>query len=43
MAELDPHNSGVLVMQINAGKDRGAQPDEITRRLEREDETCMIM
>jgi hypothetical protein len=43
MAELDPHNSGVLVVQIDVGKDRGAQPDEITRRLEREDETWIVM
>ncbi|KAG5643594.1 hypothetical protein DXG03_000602 [Asterophora parasitica] len=42
-AELDPHNAGVLVVQINSGGSRGVGADEITRRLERKDEGCTVM
>ena len=42
-AELDPGNGGVLVVQINSGTDRGFDPDEIARRLERDDGGCTIM
>jgi len=42
-AELDAHNSGVLIVQIDSHRNRGFGPDEITRRLEREDGGCTIM
>ncbi|KAJ7647415.1 hypothetical protein FB45DRAFT_893378 [Roridomyces roridus] len=41
-AVLDPHNAGVLVVQIGGGQG-GVGSDEITRRLERSDEGCTIM
>ncbi|KAF9461320.1 hypothetical protein BDZ94DRAFT_1264161 [Collybia nuda] len=41
-AQLDPHNAGVLIVQINSTANRGVRPDEISRRLER-DESCTIM
>ncbi|KAF6761184.1 cytoplasmic protein [Ephemerocybe angulata] len=41
-AELDPQNAGVLIVHLNRGRSRmGA--DEISRRLERSDESCAIM
>ncbi|KAF5370629.1 hypothetical protein D9758_001870 [Tetrapyrgos nigripes] len=43
VAELDPHNAGVLIVLLNTGRDRGVGPDEITRRLDRDDEACVIM
>lgn len=42
-AELDPHNAGVLVVQIDSNSQRGVGADEISRRLERKDEGCFIM
>jgi len=43
-AELDPQNSGVLVIEIDASsRQRGLGADEISRRLERDDEACIIM
>ncbi|KAJ7096412.1 hypothetical protein C8R44DRAFT_812981 [Mycena epipterygia] len=41
-AELDPHNAGVLVVQMGANGG-GVGPDEIARRLERDDQGCTIM
>ncbi|KAJ7084298.1 cytoplasmic protein [Mycena belliarum] len=41
-AELDPHNAGVLVVQIG-GRQGGVGADEIARRLDREQEGCTIM
>ncbi|KAF5386058.1 hypothetical protein D9615_002469 [Tricholomella constricta] len=43
LAELDPRNAGVLIVQINSSSNRGVGADEITRRLERNDEGCTIM
>ncbi|KAL0575511.1 hypothetical protein V5O48_006466 [Marasmius crinis-equi] len=43
VAELDEHNAGVLVVHLNAGRDRGVGSDEIARRLDRSDESCTIM
>ncbi|GLB37148.1 putative DUF1771 [Lyophyllum shimeji] len=43
VAQLDPQNGGVLIVQIDAPSDRGVGADEITRRLERKDESCTIM
>ncbi|PPR07409.1 hypothetical protein CVT26_013725 [Gymnopilus dilepis] len=44
LAELDPHNSGVLIVKIDSeGRERGIGPEEISRRLEREEESCTIM
>jgi len=44
-AQLDPQNAGVLIVELN-GQRRGERTmgaDEITRRLERDDEQCIIM
>ncbi|KAJ7188356.1 cytoplasmic protein [Mycena filopes] len=41
VAELDPHNAGVLIVQM--GGQGGVSPDEITRRLERNSDQCTIM
>ena len=42
-AELDSHNAGVLVVEIEAPSgQRGLGADEISRRLERKD-GCIIM
>ncbi|KAJ7703291.1 hypothetical protein B0H17DRAFT_1042619 [Mycena rosella] len=41
-AELDPHNAGVLVVQMGASRG-GVGPDEIARRLDRDDQGCTIM
>jgi len=43
LAELDPSNAGVLIVQINAPKDKGVGADEIARRIDRDDEGCIIM
>ena len=46
VAELDPDNSGVLIVNLD-GQPTGAGPvlgvDEITRRLEDSDKGCVIM
>ena len=46
VAELDPNNSGVLIVNLD-GRPTGAGPvlgvDEITRRLEDSDKGCVIM
>ncbi|KAF7376067.1 Cytoplasmic protein [Mycena sanguinolenta] len=41
-AELDPHNAGVLICKLD-GEQGGVGPDEIARRLQREDDGCTIM
>ncbi|KAJ7925211.1 hypothetical protein B0H13DRAFT_1975496 [Mycena leptocephala] len=41
-AELDPHNAGVLIVQMGTDQ-RGVGPDEIAQRLERDDQGCTIM
>ncbi|EEB96977.1 hypothetical protein MPER_03795 [Moniliophthora perniciosa FA553] len=43
IAEIDPDNAGVLVVQINTSRDRGVSPDEIARRLERKEDSCIVM
>jgi hypothetical protein len=44
VASLDEDNAGVLIVQINPGsRNRGVTPDEISRRIERDDERCIIM
>ncbi|KIK67073.1 hypothetical protein GYMLUDRAFT_92914 [Collybiopsis luxurians FD-317 M1] len=43
VAELDPHNAGVLIVQLGGHRDRAVGPNEIARRLEREDEGCIVM
>ncbi|KAK0195300.1 cytoplasmic protein [Armillaria mellea] len=43
VAELDPSNSGVLVVEFNGARGRGVRPDEIVRRLDRDDGGCIIM
>lgn len=46
VAELDPNNSGVLIVNLD-GRPTGAGPvlgvDDITRRLEDSDKGCVIM
>ncbi|KAJ7733758.1 hypothetical protein DFH07DRAFT_845337 [Mycena maculata] len=43
-AELDPHNTGVLVVQMGTSQpESGVDSDEIARRLERDDQGCTIM
>lgn len=43
-AVLDPNNAGVLIVQINSNMgEHSFGPDEISRRLERNDESCIIM
>ncbi|KAJ3776478.1 hypothetical protein FB446DRAFT_721123 [Lentinula raphanica] len=43
VAELDPNNAGVLIVQLGGHRDRAVGPDEIARRLNRDDEGCTIM
>ncbi|KAG8808859.1 hypothetical protein FRC17_003740 [Serendipita sp. 399] len=44
-AQLDPHNAGVLIVQLNSAErgERGMGVDEIQHRLEKDDEQCIIM
>lgn len=42
-AELDPNNAGVLIVQLGSTTGRGVGADEITRRIERSDDSCIIM
>lgn len=44
-AHVDPHNVGVLIVQLNEsrGSEKQLDMDEIQRRLEGEDEQCIIM
>lgn len=43
-AVLDPNNAGVLIVQINSNMgEHSVGPDEISRCLERNDESCIIM
>jgi hypothetical protein len=39
---MDPDNSGVLIVDLQA-QGGGMSADEVTRRLERDDEDCVIM
>jgi len=44
VAELDPHNEGVLIVHLDGA--RGGEtigPDEISRRLAQDDKGCIIM
>lgn len=41
-AHIDPQNAGVLVVQLGGRGERGMDPNEVTRRLER-DEQCVVM
>lgn len=46
MAELDPDNSGVLIVHLRpegVSSGRAIDPEEITRRLDDEDKGCIIM
>ena len=46
VAELDPSNSGVLIVSID-GRDRGTgrvmRPDDLARGIEQQNEGCLIM
>jgi hypothetical protein len=42
VAELDPRNAGVLIVRLD-GQGKGMDPDEVTRRLERGNQDCVIM
>ena len=45
IAELDPDNAGVLIVQLGGRKSgrRAIGADEVTRRLERQGDNCVIM
>jgi len=47
IAEMDPENAGVLIVHLGGRGDRTrggvVGSDDITRRLERDDEGCIIM
>lgn len=46
VAELDPHNAGVLIVHLGGGgggRDREVGSDDIARRLDRNEEGCTIM
>ncbi|KAF8161050.1 hypothetical protein B0H34DRAFT_795892 [Crassisporium funariophilum] len=44
VAQLDPNNTGVLIIHFGSRDgERGISADEISRRLERDDENCVIM
>jgi len=43
VAEMDPHNAGVLIVQLGGHRDRAVSSDEIARRLARDDNGCIIM
>ncbi|KAJ3853033.1 hypothetical protein EV368DRAFT_39736 [Lentinula lateritia] len=43
VAELDPNNAGVLLVQLGGHRDRAVGPDEIARRLNRDEEGCIVM
>jgi hypothetical protein len=52
VAEIDPHNAGVLVIQLDGGmaakqvRDRGGMvlgADDITQRLDRQNGDCIVM
>jgi len=45
VAELDPDNAGVLIVQLGGRKSgrRAIGADEVTRRLEKSNEGCLIM
>lgn len=46
VAELDPNNSGVLIVHLRPEgipSDRAIDPEEITRKIENEDKSCVIM
>lgn len=46
MAELDPRNAGVLIVNLD-GREHGVgkviRPDDITRGLQSRDDGCLIM
>lgn len=44
-AQLDPNNAGVLIVQLNGAQrgERGMGADELSRRLENNDDQCIIM
>ncbi|GAB1521477.1 asparagine-linked glycosylation protein [Rhizoctonia solani] len=41
-AHIDPENTGVLVVQLGGHSQRGMDPNEVTRRLERDDEQSVF-
>jgi hypothetical protein len=45
LAEMDPNNAGVLIVHMDSGWQGGREVgvDEITRKLQKEDEGCTIM
>lgn len=45
VAELDPDNAGVLIVQLGGRRTgrRAIGADEVTRRLEKSGEGCVIM
>lgn len=43
VAELDPHNSGVLIVYLDCNNRQGIGAEEISRRLAQENDSCIIM
>jgi len=41
-ARLDPDNEGVLIVNLS-GQGGGMSADEMTKRLEKDDQSCVIM
>ncbi|KAF7782521.1 hypothetical protein Agabi119p4_1897 [Agaricus bisporus var. burnettii] len=42
-AQLDPNNAGVLIVHLGSSHRHGVDADEITRRIEKGDNGCIIM
>ncbi|KAB5595180.1 Alpha-1,2-mannosyltransferase [Ceratobasidium theobromae] len=42
-ARIDPRNEGILIVQLGGRGQRGMSPNEVTRRLERDDEQCVVI
>jgi len=42
-AEIDPRNSGVLIVHLGGSPQGGMRAGEIERRLENDREECVIM
>lgn len=43
VAQLDPHNSGLLTVYLDSNNRQGIDAEEISRRLAQEHGSCIIM
>ena len=43
VAQLDPNNSGVLIVYLDSSSSQGIGAEEISRRLAHENDSCVIM